>query len=149
MCAIVDANMCGMIFGSPTHKDSKPLWTWIYSGGALVFGGKLKAELAQSQNAHSLLAQLKKAGRAFEQSDAQIQAASTAIKHKCTSNDLHVVALALSSGARVLVTEDKKLIADFKNAKVVTNPRGKVYKRAGNRNVLGHTSACPWSRTRG
>ena len=45
----------------------------------------------------------------------------------CTSNDVHVLALALVSGARLLYTNDAALIMDFKNSKVIANPRGKVY----------------------
>ena len=45
----------------------------------------------------------------------------------CRSDDEHVVALALVSGARLLYTNDAALIDDFKNREVVAAPRGKVY----------------------
>ena len=53
----------------------------------------------------------------------------------CTSNDEHVLALALVSGARLLYTNDEALIADFKNREIVANPRGKVYTTAVNDDV--------------
>lgn len=43
------------------------------------------------------------------------------------SDDEHVLALARVSGARLLYTEDKELIEDFKNSRILS-PRGKVFK---------------------
>ena len=50
----------------------------------------------------------------------------------CTSNDEHVIALALVSGARLLYTNDKALIEDFKNRDIVAGPRGRIYTTARN-----------------
>ena len=50
----------------------------------------------------------------------------------CTSNDEHVIALALVSGARLLYTNDQALIDDFKNRDIVAGPRGKIYTTARN-----------------
>ncbi len=44
------------------------------------------------------------------------------------SNDLHVLALALVSGAHLLYTHDQLLIDDFKNNNIITGNRGKIYK---------------------
>ena len=67
----------------------------------------------------------------------------------CNSNDQHVLALALVSGARLLYTNDAALIADFKNRQIVANPRGKVYTTAENsevtnahRRLLGDRTLC-------
>ena len=48
----------------------------------------------------------------------------------CRSNDLHVIALALVSGARLLYTNDRALIDDFGNREIVARPRGKIYTTA-------------------
>ena len=53
----------------------------------------------------------------------------------CKSNDLHVLALALVSGARLLYTNDTALIDDFGNREIVTRPRGKIYTTAQNADV--------------
>ena len=53
----------------------------------------------------------------------------------CTSNDEHVIALALVSGARLLYTNDQALIDDFGNREIVAGPRGKVYTTKRNRQV--------------
>ena len=51
------------------------------------------------------------------------------------SDDEHVLALALVSGARLLYTNDAALISDFKNRTIVATPRGKIYTTAENDNV--------------
>ena len=53
----------------------------------------------------------------------------------CRSDDEHLLALALVTGARLLYTNDAALIADFKNREIVANPRGKVYTTAENNEV--------------
>ena len=53
----------------------------------------------------------------------------------CKSNDLHVLALALVSGARLLYTNDTALIDDFGNREVIARPRGKIYTTARNADV--------------
>ena len=50
----------------------------------------------------------------------------------CKSNDVHVLALALVSGARLLYTNDTALIDDFGNREIVARPRGKIYTTARN-----------------
>lgn len=56
------------------------------------------------------------------------------------SNDPHILALARASGARLLYTADKDLIADFKNPRIVSRPRGKVYSGAANARLLAGAS---------
>ena len=53
----------------------------------------------------------------------------------CRSDDEHVLALALVSGARLLYTNDSALIEDFKNRAIVQNPAGKIYTTARNNTV--------------
>ena len=50
----------------------------------------------------------------------------------CQSNDLHVLALAQVSGARLLYSNDLTLHQDFGNGDLINGPRGKIYStRAG------------------
>jgi hypothetical protein len=62
----------------------------------------------------------------------------------CRSNDLHVIALALVSGARTLATDDKALTDDFTDARIIKSPRGSVYRTPiKHRHLLRHTpSSC-------
>ncbi len=53
----------------------------------------------------------------------------------CKSNDVHVLALALVSGARLLYTNDAALKDDFGNPEIVARPRGKIYTTARTANV--------------
>ena len=57
-------------------------------------------------------------------------------RRELRSDDPHVLALARESGARLLYTGDRDLIADFKDKRFIDNPRGRVYSGAGNANLL-------------
>ena len=51
----------------------------------------------------------------------------------CQSNDQHVIALAIVSGARLLYSNDRRLQRDFKDRRLI-DPPGKVYStRRGKR----------------
>ena len=43
------------------------------------------------------------------------------------SDDPHIIALALVNGARLLYSNDLALQKDFRNAKLVSKPKGKIY----------------------
>ena len=53
---------------------------------------------------------------------------------------------ARATGVRLLYTNDPNLVVDFTNKKFIDRPRGKVYSRAANANLLTR-AAC--SRVRG
>ena len=59
----------------------------------------------------------------------------------CQSNDHHVIALARVSGARVLFTEDKALMRDFGDLRLL-RPKGKVYRRPSHSRLLVHRRGC-------
>ena len=52
----------------------------------------------------------------------------------CRSNDTHVIALAQISGARLLYSNDKDLHVDFKNKRLIDEPRGKIYSTNEDKN---------------
>ena len=56
----------------------------------------------------------------------------------------HVLALAQVSGARLLYSNDQTLQRDFKNSKLIKNPRGNVYTTLRNKNVAPSPSAVAW-----
>ena len=58
---------------------------------------------------------------------AEAETVRMAEQKACGSNDAHVIALALVSGARLLYSNDKDLGNDFGNKKLIKNPQGKVY----------------------
>ncbi len=54
----------------------------------------------------------------------------------CESDDVHILALAKASSARLIYTGDNALKADFTNKEIINNPRGKIYSGAGNKKLL-------------
>jgi len=145
MCLIVDADRMGLFLATPEHTDAKPIHTWLRRGvGRLVYstGGKFDSEVYR--RARERLAAYARAGRAkFFPEDAfrpdvrRLNAAGM-----LRSNDAHVLALARASRTRPLYTGDDKLKADFKNAQIISDPRGKIYSGARNQKLL-NTNACP------
>ncbi|MDD9979746.1 MAG: hypothetical protein OXU81_00025 [Gammaproteobacteria bacterium] len=83
--------------------------------------------------------------------DADVEARAHELRqqHVCVSDDEHVVALALVSGARLLYTNDAALIDDFKNREIVRRPGGKIYTTtrddrvtAAHRRLLADRTLC-------
>ena len=58
-----------------------------------------------------------------------VDAETTALQSRniCKSNDDHVLALAIVSGARLLFTNDNALQDDFRNLQILPGIRGRVY----------------------
>lgn len=78
------------------------------------------------------LVELQNAGRLKTVDRAEVDRVSQKLKASrgpasLTSDDEHVVALAMVSGARLLFTNDMRLSRDFKNPQIVSVPRGRVY----------------------
>ena len=138
MCAIVDANVAHEVFGHDRPPAGERFFEWLSSPrGQLVVGGKLRAELSRDLRFLRWLKTAIRYGRARSVIDEAVEDRAQELHHKgiCKSNDEHVLALALVSGARLLYTNDPALIADFGNRDLVAKPRGKVYTTARNDNV--------------
>lgn len=111
----------------------------------LVAAGKLREELASNDSVRRQLVALERAGRLrsadigkLRQEERRLRATTA-----CASNDPHVLALAIVSGARTLATDDKHLIADFKNKAIIDQPRGSIYRDPEkHRRLLRHTTSC-------
>ena len=146
MCLIVDANLVGLVFGSPPHPDFVPVLDWLqHRNGRLVTGGHLTAELSRMEKARRFVVQLQRAGivRQVPAGDVTREEAAVEATGLCESNDSHVVALARVSGARTLCTHDRALQRDFCNPQLLGKPRGKVYQRPEHEKLLRHTpSSC-------
>lgn len=146
MCLIVDANLAGLVFGSPPHPDFVPVLDWLQQrDGCLVVGGHLADELGRLEKARRFVLQLLRAGIALQVPTAEVarEEAEVAATGFCESNDSHVVALARVSGARTLCTHDRALQRDFRNAQLIAKPRGSVYQRPAHGKLLRHTpSSC-------
>ncbi len=146
MCIIVDANKLGEFLPNPPSDDAMPIHHWLSrrtGGGVLVYstGGKFDSELGRK--ARTKLADYARAGRArlvpadrFSDDADRLRTSG-----QLRSDDPHVLALARASGARLVYTGDKNLMADFNNPHLIRGPRGKVYSSASNAKLLTR-SAC-------
>ena len=151
MCAILDNNVRDHVFGNAPTERGLIFYNWLNSGkGRLVISGtQLRAELAGNRqpggelagnrrqpgsvNFRKWLRAAIKLGRVEQCDDREVDdAARDLIKDRvCRSDDPHVIALARASGARLLYTNDDDLEADFKNARLISKPRGKIYPHEG------------------
>lgn len=134
MCIIVDANTCHK-FANGQNNEAAPIIDWLKNRrGQLVYGGKLRREVLKTSFRRVYL-QMKSAGWLHEEDDTTIDLEENRIEDECDikSDDAHVLALAIVSGARVLFTRDHALACDFKNRSLLPAPRGRIY--SGERNA--------------
>ncbi len=68
--------------------------------------------------------------------DVEVDPLEDSCNAKLRSDDPHIVALALSSGCRLLFTHDQLLIDDFTDVDIVPRPRGKIFKYAAHVKLL-------------
>lgn len=143
MCLIVDANAASRFLAQPSA-----IIDWLLGNRGeprLVAAGKLREELSVIGEVRRLLVRLEQAGRLRSADATHLHREQTRLRSAghCTSNDHHVLALAIVSGARTLATHDDPLTADFRNPAIIANPRGRVYRDPQNhRKLLGHTPSC-------
>lgn len=148
MCLIIDVNLAFRIFTSAPEADFRPVFDWLHApdkNGCLVFGGKLFEELLNRTASLRYLRALLQAGRAYRIPDAIVQSDEQQITGSglCKSDDSHGVALARVSGARTLCSHDQMLHQDFRNPKLISKPRGRVYQNATHTHLLCHRRSCP------
>ena len=152
MCAIVDSNVANEVFGGDPPEAGRRFRHWLGSGnGRLVVGGRLLAELKGNGDFREWFQQNDLSGRLLQVKDEKVARQEQRIKQTnlCTSNDEHVVALAIASGARLLYTNDNLLMDDFRNGSIVPGPPGKIYTtrdrkdfRPTHRKLLGMRNLC-------
>jgi len=140
VCLIVDANTAGEFLAEPG-----PVTDWLLGrlgSPRLVLAGRLKEELGRLERVRRFLVTLDRAGRLRTVDPNQL---SDEERRLCSeglfeSNDPHVLSLAIVSGARTLATLDNALTRDFKNPRIINQPRGSVYRDPKKHGaLLGHT----------
>lgn len=151
MCAIVDANVAGEVFGDNPSPAGRFFFDWLNTKGRLVVGGELTNELATHQHFVRWLRTAVRNGRAAEFPDWPVgsEAESVRLQGACQSNDWHILGLARVSGARLLFTNDRNLQTDFTNSQIVGGVRGRIFTtvqrkdvRPTHRNLLRRTDLC-------
>ena len=130
MCGVVDNNVSSEVFGDGQTGAGKGFRDWIDGcRGSLAVGGALLDELAASGKFREWYARNVQSGLILQIGRDRIAAVQGRLKRegRCKSNDTHVLALAIVSGARLLYTNDNLLMDDFRNRNVVPGPRGSIY----------------------
>jgi hypothetical protein len=144
MCVVIDANFFSEIVAK--QKKYACVLDWLeHKGGRLVHGGLLTRELRRNGAVARYLTQLASAGRALEIADEAVGAEARTVESiGCQSDDPHIVALARLSSARTLCSFDQALHRDFKNRRLLRDPRGVVLTECSRqqRHLLRHTAAC-------
>ena len=143
MCVIVDNDVVALVL---VKKDAAfvPVMQAIQKRRhKLTYGGRLKDEYLKSVLVRRVLRVLDEAGLSRIVSDDSIASIESQLiaNDVCKSNDAHVIALAQVSKTRLLCSRDNDLIADFTNLKLLSKPRGRVYKNADHRALVNQCCA--------
>ena len=143
MCLIVDANVAPTYLAQPSAVIA---WLLGKRGNPkLVAAGKLLEELARNADVRRRLVRLEQAGRLRSEDAEKLRLEERRLHAagRCTSNDHHILALAIITGARTLATDDNALAADFRNKRIIDQPRGSIYRDPEKHGrLLRHTSSC-------
>lgn len=139
MCVILDANCIGD-FSNSANEDMKPVRQWLESrNGKIVYSDteKFKREW-NIGGGYQLRRQLQRRNKLKLVSVQDVEEKENELSRHIASDDEHIIALALIAQVKVLVSNDKKLIGDFKDH--VT--QGKVYQTKGHKHLL-RKDTCP------
>lgn len=105
-------------FLDPEHQDSEPIRKWLNAGGKLVYstGGGFSNEIGNSSIYKEKLTEYSRSGRAHLIPNNYFANDEKDLKNlDIRSDDPHVLALARFTRARLLYTNDRNLIKDFKD----------------------------------
>lgn len=139
---IVDNDVAHLVFLPCDDVDYAHIRTRLLgaseAGFQIAYCYILAEEYSSNEAVRRILVNLDRMGRAIRADDAAIEAAMGSLRDQdlCRSNDIHIIALAQASGARILCSHDHALHADFKNKRLVDNPRGKVYLNPKHNHLL-------------
>ena len=142
MCAIIDVNVVHELWDRGGTEAGQEFRLAVERGRVpLVVGGSaLEDELSGAgERLRRWLQELRLSGRLTQhpENDKVVDETASQLRSlprgsgTCRSNDHHIVALAIVSGARLLYTNDRALTGDFKDKRLIDNPRGKVYSTTG------------------
>ncbi len=151
MCAILDANVAHQLTGGSQPSPGSRFLDRIDDGRIrLMIGGRLREELDQTP-LRDWLRESILSGTAEECDDTEVERVAKEIEEsgECVSDDVHIIALARVSKARLLYTNDRNLQADFRNKRLIDKPRGRIYTtlryqefHKTHQNLLNRTDLC-------
>ena len=138
MCAIVDTNVAYEVFDpNPERPEAgRQFFNWLTSShGQLVVGGDLLHELRGNSAFLTWFRTAINSARVRHVANDSLAPHLDELASKtCKSNDRHVLALAAASGARLLYTNDRALMDDFRDGAILSSP-GKVYTTGRSKSV--------------
>ncbi len=139
MCVILDTNCIGK-FNKGIDEDIIPVKHWVYNrNGKIVYANTEKfREEWKGSRGYELRRELLRRNKLKDVPAEDVIEKENELKGKIVSDDEHVIALALVARVKVLVSDDEKLIRDFKNHIV----QGKVYKTKKHTHLL-KKDTCP------
>jgi hypothetical protein len=148
MCVILDANIANLVFPTPSTSFG-PVHRAVNTKKArLVYGGELTTEYKRMDAFWRILLRLDQQGSARQVPDQDVQAETERLVqlNVCASDDPHIIALARIGKVRLLCTNDQALTDDFTNPDLISEPRGKVYKRPAHKRLIA-TCCAPFAGT--
>lgn len=143
MCVILDTNTFHK-FKNPDDEDMAPVWKQLDNrNGKIVYANTKKFEDEWERGGMSHLRdQMMRAGQLKLVSEG-VQEKADELKGEITSNDEHIIALALIARVKVLVSYregDRDLFDDFTDKNLVG---GRVYTREGHAQGMLRKDTCP------
>lgn len=141
MCVIIDNNIAARVL-IQNDPEFAPVRVRLFSNKKppirVAYGGRLLQELFRNLEVRRALVALARNGRARLVPDQSIEQEQRMLVQVglCTSNDVHIIALARAASARVLISLDRELHRDFTDPRILNNPRGKVYQRRQHAKLL-------------
>lgn len=122
MCLVIDTCCLSRVFvpGNKEHADFAPVLQWVTKDeGSMVYGGtKYKTELGRMPIIFKIVVELRRARRAIEVDDAQVDTIEKNVKKKTRKsgfNDSHLVAIVIVSKCRIICTKDERAMPYLKD----------------------------------
>ncbi len=147
MCLILDTDIVHLVFPRPA-RNYVPVHEAITERRARIVygGGRLLTEYQGMGEFWRLLYRLDQQGSARKVSDNKVDLETESVCESglCRSNDQHIIGLARVSGARLLCTDDGSLMRDFTDPALISEPRGKVYKRPAHVDLIRQKCQHVW-----
>ena len=143
MCIILDTNMLGRFKKRDKDKqdeDMEPIWNWLdKKNGKIVYSNtkKFKKEWIERGVMKKKIHVLRQAGQLKLVSCEDVQKKADELEGKITSDDEHIIALAMIADVKILVSNDRKCKRDFK-----TLVGGDVYETKSDSHLL-RRDTCP------
>ncbi len=136
--------------GGDRNSPAKQFFKRVNDGHLrLVAGGKLLEELKVYREFSHWWAQAVLSGNVLVVSAEKVAEKAKEVEPLCESDDPHVIAVAQLSGARLLFTNDRDLVKDFGDSRLIARPRGRVYTTLDrpafsrvHRELLGSRNLC-------